>query len=485
MLRQLRLRYLWPVALISGCLVLLCAGTAISLLQEQATLSVTLRENIESHQAAAELEECLFDLITLLQHRVEAVTSLHERVERHLKHLHVVADHQEEQQLAQRIQRGFGEYQKRWQALPPRGPEHDQAVKDVARYLDTDLLRPCQEFEEYNKARILVSTQAHEQVLERLAWGLAGVGVLGAVAGLVFGFGVARGLSRSIHRLRVQIHDAEGMIAQPPAIVLSDGGDFGSLHEQVERLSGHIERVVQQLHEREMEVLRAEQLAAVGQLAAGVAHEIRNPLTSIKLLVQSGLEDAPGDMLAEDLRVMEREILRMEQSLRTFLDFARPTRPDRRRLPVAPLLGEVVRLVRGRAAKQGVAIHLELEEPADLYADGPQLHQVLVNLALNALDAMPGGGTLTLRVQSSPVDRIAFEVGDTGSGIAAELLPRLFRPFVSGKDTGCGLGLVISRRIVEAHGGTLTAANRPEGGAIFTVVLPTATPGRELPCLTP
>ena len=106
-----------------------------------------------------------------------------------------------------------------------------------------------------------------------------------------------------------------------------------------------------------------------------------------------------------------------------------------------------------------------------LTADASQLQQVLVNLVLNALDAMPTGGTLTVRVRQV-AGWVELEVADTGSGIVRDVLPKLFQPFVSSKETGLGLGLVISRRIVEDHGGTIDAANRPEGGATFFVRLP-------------
>jgi two-component system sensor histidine kinase HydH len=129
-------------------------------------------------------------------------------------------------------------------------------------------------------------------------------------------------------------------------------------------------------------------------------------------------------------------------------------------------------LIRGRAAKQNVEVKLLQPDRAILIeVDGEQIRQVLVNLCLNALDVMPSGGRLEVLVKTSA--RFAeLSVLDTGPGIAPELMPRLFEPFVSTKETGVGLGLVISRRIVEEHRGQLTVANRHEGGACFTVQLP-------------
>jgi signal transduction histidine kinase len=209
----------------------------------------------------------------------------------------------------------------------------------------------------------------------------------------------------------------------------------------------------------------------VGQLAAGVAHEVRNPLTSIKMLVQLGLEEGAA-MPRDDLRVIEGEVRKMEQSLQTFLDFARPPKPERQPVDLHDVINGVLGLTRGRAEKQHVSVRVSAPpESLRLTADPGQIQQVLVNLILNALDVMPTGGVLQLVVRSS-LDRIEMDVADTGPGIPAELMPRLFSPFVSTKDTGLGLGLVISRRILEDHGGTLTASNRPGGGAAFSVSLP-------------
>lgn len=470
---ELRFRYIGPVLLITLCLVALCAFTAVSLLNQQTTLSRSLRENVESRRAAVELEECLTDLIALENDRVESVAVMHDRVRVLLAAVRAAADQPEESELCDRIERNFADYLQHWKRMPPPGdPSHESVRLTATKLLETETLKPCQEFKLYNAARIEASAGHHELVLSRLAWGLAGVGGLGGITGLVLGFGMARGLARSIRRLRVQIRDAAGKLGPAgPEIILTEEGEFHGLHEEVEALSERIKQVVGTLQQREREVLRAEQLAAVGQLAAGVAHEIRNPLTSIKLLVQSAQEAADDVLSHEDLRVIEDEVRRMERSLQTFLDFARPPRTERRPTELQPLIRSVIELLKGRAERQRIDVQCEI--PAlTATIDSEQIRQVIVNLCLNAIDAMPTGGSLVVSVNAKPMDRFEIAVSDTGSGIPIELLPRLFQPFVSTKDTGLGLGLVISKRIVEAHSGTILAWNKPDGGCRFVVNLP-------------
>jgi len=465
-MRGFQLRYLMPVALISACLVALSVVTAVSLFGQQESVTRVLRENVLSHRAAVELEECLHDLALIEDDHVTRVRVLHDRVRTLLARLLPLADQPEEKVLLAQMIQAFDAYLSRWGAATD-----DTARRLVTAFLKTVLIKPCQEFEAYNTLRLSESTEHHDRILRQLAWGMAGVGVTGGVAGLVIGYGVARGLARSIRRLQVQLRDAAGKLGGDlPEIVITEDGDFGRLHAEIDRLTERIEGVVRELQAREMEVLRADQLAAVGQLAAGVAHELRNPLTSIKLLVQAAQEDG-GDVATEDLRVIEGEVRRMERSLNTFLEFARPPKLRRERVALGPLVADVLGLLRVRAERQRVELAVEMPGDMSATADPEQLRQVLVNLGFNALDALPNGGSLRVAVRAEP-NRVALAVTDSGPGIAAEMLPRLFQPFASGKETGLGLGLVISRRIVEDHGGTLTAINRPGGGAEFVVRLP-------------
>jgi PAS domain S-box-containing protein len=235
-----------------------------------------------------------------------------------------------------------------------------------------------------------------------------------------------------------------------------------------------IQRKEAELRRREQETLRAEHLATVAQMATGVAHELRNPLTAVKMLVQAGREGGPGGMPAEDLEYIEQEIRRMERCLQSYLDFARPRKPERRAMDLADLVERTLALVQPRAAQQHV--ELRFARPAAAVVadvDWEQIQQVLINLAFNALDAMPRGGTLETEFQTHESGTIALRVLDTGPGMTPQILAQMFQPFFTSKETGTGLGLVISRRIAEEHGGNLAATNRPEGGACFELRLPT------------
>jgi PAS domain S-box-containing protein len=252
------------------------------------------------------------------------------------------------------------------------------------------------------------------------------------------------------------------------------GGEFHFVQAVANVVATAMERHRHEERLRERQMVRAEQMAAVGQVAAGVAHELRNPLTSIKGLVQVNLREAAARGLpADDLRIIEHEIRRMERTLQTFLDFARPPQPNRRRLDLAVVVERVQALVGGRARKQGVrlAFH-QPDEPAQVDGDQDQLQQLLLNLVLNALDALPHGGAVEIDLRPPRDGHVELLVRDTGPGIAPHILPKVFETFVSSKETGVGLGLPVSRRIAEDHGGSLTAYNLPAGGACFALRLP-------------
>jgi PAS domain S-box-containing protein len=243
-------------------------------------------------------------------------------------------------------------------------------------------------------------------------------------------------------------------------------------------LSAALERSRLERRQQEHHLLRAEQMMAIGQVAAGVAHELRNPLTSVKGLIQVNLREAKAlGLPADDLAVAEHEIRRMERTLQTFLDFARPPQPQRRRLDLPAVVERVFALVAGRARKQGVSLQFDRPESAvALNGDRDQLQQLLLNLVLNALDALPDGGAVEVELRPPKDGHLELYVRDNGPGVAAHILPKVFETFVSSKETGVGLGLPVSKRVAEDHGGSLSAYNLPEGGACFVLRLPVPGP---------
>jgi signal transduction histidine kinase len=218
-----------------------------------------------------------------------------------------------------------------------------------------------------------------------------------------------------------------------------------------------------------------------------MAHELRNPLTSMKILVQGAADGQdggangvgtvlPGPVLGgSDLTILEEEIERLERLTQAFLDYARPPKLERRVVDIRPLVDQTIQLVSRRASLSGVHIDFHPPDGPCLAAvDAGQLRQVVLNLVLNALDAMTGGGRITIRLEAGPGDWLTLVVADTGCGLPTKLGNRIFMPFTTTKENGMGLGLSICQRITEAHGGTIHGENRPEGGAVFTVRLPLA-----------
>ena len=226
---------------------------------------------------------------------------------------------------------------------------------------------------------------------------------------------------------------------------------------------------------------RHEKLASLGVLAAGVAHEIRNPLTAIKarlFTLQRQLE--PATPAREDAAIIDREIDRLERIVRDFLLFARPGEPALTNVAPHELLEEVRALLAPELA--GDRIALRVEGAADgtlLCADPQQLRQVLINLVRNAAESIGQRGRITLRgrrdrllLRGEHRAVLVLEVQDTGAGIPADIQARLFDPFFTTKPTGTGLGLSISMRILEKHGGTLQFQTEPGRGTTFGLVLP-------------
>lgn len=236
------------------------------------------------------------------------------------------------------------------------------------------------------------------------------------------------------------------------------------------------------LVENQVLMERHEKLASLGMLAAGVAHEIRNPLTAIRaalFIQQKHLQ--PGSPPSADAQVIEREILRLERIVSNFLQFARPAQPQLERIPAEAPLREVHTLLGPQLARSGIQLLREDSAPIQIKADLAQLKQVLINLVQNAADSIGQNGTIALRVRhqrqhlsNGEIEVAVLEVQDNGKGISPEVEKRLFDPFFTTKESGTGLGLSIAAQIVEKHGGMLQYQTQINRGTTFGVVLPQA-----------
>jgi signal transduction histidine kinase len=223
-----------------------------------------------------------------------------------------------------------------------------------------------------------------------------------------------------------------------------------------------------------------EKLATLGTLAAGIAHEIRNPLTSLKArlyTLDKHLHAVPA--ARKDTDIIGAEISRLERIVKDVLSFARPSDPKLEAMPAERVLRDVQNLMSSDLESRGVHLLLECQPDLCIRADAAHLKQVLINLVRNASEAIESTGRVTLRTRVANVSfggrdtgAVVLEVADTGRGIEREVEKRLFDPFFSTKESGTGLGLAIAARIVEKHGGFLQYRTRPGHGTTFGVVLP-------------
>ena len=227
---------------------------------------------------------------------------------------------------------------------------------------------------------------------------------------------------------------------------------------------------------------RQEKLASLGVFAAGIAHEVRNPLTAIKVrLFTLKSSHKPGTSEHEDLEVIRHEIDRLERIVRDFLQFARPAEPELQTLPVEQLLRDVHELLQSDLAGKSVELKLELQAKEPIRVDPNKMKQVLINFVQNGAESMEAGGTVALRsrldkqvLNGRHVTAVVIDVADTGKGIPPEVQKRLFDPFYTTKEEGTGLGLPIAARIVEKHGGVIQYQTQPNRGTTFSIVLPPA-----------
>ena len=252
-----------------------------------------------------------------------------------------------------------------------------------------------------------------------------------------------------------------------------------TLREEDGAFLGHVLlfRDMTEIRRLEEEVARSRRLASLGSLAAGVAHEIRNPLSSIKGFAtwfRERYRNNPEDR--ETAEVMIREVDRLNRVITQLLEFARPLTMNRVPTPLPAVIRHALKMVEGEAHRKGIALETDLSaEIGEVSLDADRMTQVFLNLCLNAIAAMEAGGVLRVSLARRDERTVRITVADTGIGIPKEDLPRVFDPYFTTRSSGTGLGLAIVHKIVEAHGGEVRLESEPGKGTTATVLLPEKT----------
>jgi PAS domain S-box-containing protein len=276
----------------------------------------------------------------------------------------------------------------------------------------------------------------------------------------------------------------KGISQQVEFTKIEDGQkkEFEQAHYPLRTPAGEIIGVIEITHEIterrrfERQLLHTEKLAAIGQLSAVIAHEIRNPLTGIRLGIDALLEDAQDVRQKESLEAIIQDVRRLDDVLKQLLDFTKRKKEERTPIQVPELLEKALFFIRKQAQKQHVEIKLNISDNLPpVIASGDQLLQVILNILLNALQAMPEGGELRIRADRlthGNQSGILVTVQDTGKGFPQEYKDKLFDMFFSTKPSGSGVGLAVSSKIIAEHGGAIWVESPPELGALVNIFLP-------------
>ena len=263
-------------------------------------------------------------------------------------------------------------------------------------------------------------------------------------------------------------------ITEQAALAIRNAELYAELRHYALNLENMVTERTSALRAAQSQLVRSEKLASLGRLSAGIAHEVNNPLQAIRNCLELAIEDIdsrrPVDR--ELLTVAEQDVQRIRRIVSRLLDFARPGSGEMVPVDVPELISEVLRLVEPQLAREQVVVSKQIEPTRPVRANEDQLKQVILNLILNAQQAMPGGGRLTIAV-SQQGEEMHIQFTDTGVGISESDLGRIFDPFFSTKPDGSGLGLSVSYGIIEGHGGRIEVSSTVGQGTTFVVILPT------------
>ena len=336
--------------------------------------------------------------------------------------------------------------------------------------------------EPWGGIRLGVSLQGLHKEIAQTRWQIAGIGVLALLVGSLAATLLANRMTRPIQGL-MQGAAAVGSGDLAHRIEVTSRDELGRLSEAFNEMTTQLARV-RDLEER---LRRADRLAALGTMAAGIAHDIRNPLTSILIFSQlMSLHHDDPEVRAKFDRIVPRELERVQAVIEDMMELARPSALHLEPTSLNEVLTQALELLEGQAANQGIKIIREFgQELPYCMADRKRIHRCLSNLLTNAIQAMPRGGDLTVntclaadpalaasRTDSTSDPMIRVTIADTGQGIPPERLSRIFDPFYTTKEKGLGLGMAITHRIVEDHKGTIDVQSQVGLGTTFIIHLP-------------
>ncbi len=292
-------------------------------------------------------------------------------------------------------------------------------------------------------------------------------------------------LAYLIQRPMVELQEKIGLVSEGN---LDVAVSFSERNDEIGDLGRNFNHMMQQLRESREEIerlhrtqmSRAEHLATLGELATGLAHEIRNPLAGIAGVIEIVGRDlpstSPARAVVKDVRL---EITRISRTLTDLLETARPRRPEIRKSNLNTTVEHAVMLARQQVLSRPIKIELQKQpDLPEVEHDSGQVHQVLLSLLLNAVQAMDGAGTVRVEIGSQK-SYASVVVSDTGHGISPQNLPNIFRPFYTTRGDGTGLGLSLAQRIVEDHHGRIEVSSAVGHGSRFTVLLPFQMPGAQ------
>jgi two-component system sensor histidine kinase AtoS len=344
--------------------------------------------------------------------------------------------------------------------LAPRGPAFSAVGKPEP--IAGELLKGPELLPGWQAALAVASSRLEQPLADIREFLLAAaLLIIGTVAALVAFLGMR--LNRRIAKLV----DGSAALAEGRL----DTRIFDDGHDELTELAGAFNRMAARQRDTLSAVVKAEKMAVLGRFATSFAHEVRNPLAAVKTSVQAMLVADGGAPHRKLLNGMDEEIDRLDESLRDFLAYARPAPPAPRRVLVEHVLRRCETLVAHQLAAAGISLTMLGETGLALHVDAGHVQQILMNLVANAIDAMPEGGRMTLRVKRAR-GMAVIEVSDTGHGIEADLLKSIMEPFMTTRAEGAGLGLPISRQLAELNKGSLTLDSEAGHGTTAILTLP-------------